>query len=229
MSAHRYGVVLFDFDHTLLDSDASLAGAYDVTMRGVGVDDPSAVYPIFDQINRSLWLRVEAHELSPNEVRVRRFEQLIDRLGLDADADSMASAFVDGLVDCGELLPGAQTLLDDLAGEHRLALVTNGIGSVQRGRLARLGIDRYFETVTISGEVGVNKPGAEIFDLTFDDMVVTDRDDVVMVGDNLGSDVLGGINAGIDTIWFNPGRVEAGDPVPTHTVATLMEVSPLVR
>lgn len=223
-----YRTVLFDLDHTLLDSDASMAGAYETTMRSVGVDDPDSVYPVFERINQALWRRVEAHELSPNDVRVRRFEQLLDELGVDADPDAMAKTFVNGLIACGELYPGADTLLDELAGRRRLGLVTNGIGKVQRGRLERLGLGRYFDVVTVSGEVGVNKPGREIFDITLDAMGVRDRSRTVMVGDNLGSDIAGGINAGIDTIWFDPEGQDGADPTPTHIARSLSEIGSLV-
>lgn len=225
----RYDTVLFDLDHTLLDSDASLAGAYEVTMRSVGVADPASFYPAFDRINRSLWRRVEAHELSPNDVRVLRFCELTAELGIDADPEEMAATFVEGLITHGELFAGARALLDELVAARRLALVTNGIGRVQRGRIARLGLDVYFEVVTVSGEVGVNKPGREIFDITFDALGVADRSSSVMVGDNLGSDVAGGSNAGVDTIWFNPADEAPGEHTPTHTVGALSEISSLVR
>lgn len=226
----RYDVVLFDLDHTLLDSDASMRGAYETTMHSVGIADADAVYPTFDRINQALWRRVEAHELSPNEVRVRRFEELLVELGIDGDAEVMAKTFVKGLVDCGELYDGAVELLEDLAGRARLGMVTNGIGKVQRGRIDRLGLAGYFDVVTISGEVGTNKPGREIFDMTLDAMNAPDRRRCVMIGDNLGSDILGGINADVDTIWFNPDGREATDEItPTAEVRSLPEIRERIR
>lgn len=226
-----YDVVLFDFDHTLLDSDASLAGAFDRSMATVGITDRAELercYIDFDRINQALWRRVEAQEISPNEVRVRRFEDLISTLELDGDAEVMAEAFVDGLIGCGELYDGALELLDDLRVRCRLGMVTNGIGRVQRERIARLGLASYFDAVVISGEVGASKPGVEIFELTFDAFGVSDRSTSLMVGDSLTSDIQGAANAGIDSAWFNPGGAAAGTAMPTHQVASLGDVARLV-
>ncbi len=226
-----YEVVLFDFDHTLLDSDASLAGAFDLAMETVGITDRADLdrcHVDFDRINQALWQRVEAQEISPNEVRVRRFEQLIATLELDGDAEQMAEAFVAGLIACGELYDGAVELLDDLSTRCRLGMVTNGIGRVQRERLARLELASYFDAVVISGEVGASKPGSEIFRITFDAMSVSDRSTSLMVGDSLSSDIKGASNAGIDSVWFNPGGDSAGASEATHHVASLDEIARLI-
>lgn len=227
-----YDVVLFDFDHTLLDSDTSLAGAFGRSMRSAGVSDADEIarcYPDFDRINQALWRKVEQQEISPNDVRVRRFEEFIGVLGLNGDAVAMADAFVEGLIVCGELYDGARELLEDLAGRCRLGMVTNGIGRVQRGRLERLALAGSFEAVVISGEVGTSKPGAEIFDITCEAMGVVDRSKVLMVGDSLSSDIRGAMNATIDSAWFNPhGNASSADVAATHVVGGLAEISELV-
>lgn len=227
-----YDVVLFDFDHTLLDSDTSLSGAFDRSMRSAGLHDADEIdrcYPDFDRINQALWRQVEAQQISPNDVRVRRFEELIGVLGLDGDAVAMADAFVDGLIVCGELYDGARELLDDLGGRCRLGMVTNGIGRVQRGRLERLALGASFEAVVISGEVGTSKPGAEIFDITCEAMGVADRSSVLMVGDSLSSDIRGANNATIDSAWFNPHKsAPSNDVAATHVVGSLEEISALI-
>jgi 2-haloacid dehalogenase len=77
---------------------------------------------------------------------------------------------------------------------------------VQRSRLARSPLERYFADVVISEEVGVSKPDAGIFDVAFEGMGHPEKKDVLIVGDSLTSDMRGGIEYGIDTCWFNPER-----------------------
>lgn len=220
----RYPIVLFDLDHTLMDSDASSAAAFDATMRSIDVDPTAEVFAIYDRLNQALWRRVEAGEISPNEVKVRRFEQLLGELGVAGDPDLMGATFVQALTDHGGLYDGALELLDALAGSVRMAMVTNGIGPVQRGRIERLGISSYFEVLSISGELHTSKPGAQIFDHTLAEMGVTDRSTVVMIGDSLASDIAGGINAGIDTIWFDQHGTEDGRGAATHEASSLHSV-----
>ncbi|MFK8023447.1 MAG: YjjG family noncanonical pyrimidine nucleotidase [Ilumatobacter sp.] len=228
MTSPRYSTVLFDLDHTLLDSDASHAVAFDTTMQSIGVEPTSDAFNVFDRLNQALWRRVEAGDIGPNDVRVLRFEQLTAELGVRADPVEMGETFVQGLTDHGELYAGGLELLERLSGVVRIGMVTNGIGSVQRGRIERLGIGRHFDAVAISGELGVSKPDPRIFDIVLSELGVESRDSVVMVGDSLSSDIAGAVNASIDSIWFDPGQTSADALEPTHRVMNLADVLDLV-
>ena len=224
----RFTTVLFDLDLTLYDSDTSFAAAFDTTVRSVGLEPTDEVFAVFDRINGELWGAVEAGRISPNDVRVTRFERLTGELGVAGDAEEMGATFLQVLTDVGELYPGAAELLDDLSNRFVLGMVTNGIGSVQRGRIARLGLERHFDAISISGELAVSKPGRAIFDHTLAQLGATDRSEVVMIGDSLSSDIAGARNAGIASIWFNPNGAEHGETVPTHQASTLEEIHALL-
>ena len=140
----------------------------------------------------------------------------------------MGAMFVQGLTDHGELYNGALALLESLAGRVRVAMVTNGIGPVQRGRLDRLGIGDFFETVAISGELGMSKPDPAIFDHTLGVLDVRDRSSVVMVGDSLVSDIAGAANASIDSIWFAPSDAVSGPVEPTFRADRLNAIADLL-
>ncbi len=224
----RYTTVLFDLDHTLLDSDASEQAAFEQTMRSIDVEPSDPMFEIYDRVNQALWRRVEAGAISPNDVKVQRFEQLLEALSIDADPAAMGATFVQGLADHGDLYIGARELLDDLHGRVRMGMVTNGIGATQRGRIHRLELGHYFETVTISGELGISKPDPQIFAHTLAAMEVVDQSEVVMIGDNLASDIAGAASAGIDSIWFNQNGHTGSGPAPTHTVTSLGDLLALL-
>ena len=115
----------------------------------------------------------------------------------------------------------AREVLDSLAGTATLALITNGIGEVQRTRIERLAIEHYFDAIVISGEVGKAKPGTEIFDIVFERLDAPDKETALIIGDNLGSDIQGGINYGIDTCWYNPGGRNSNGVTATHEIVDL--------
>jgi YjjG family noncanonical pyrimidine nucleotidase len=217
----KYTTLLFDLDHTLFDSDVAEAEAFDDTLQSVGASPPSDYFDTFARINTDLWTKVEKGELSPNEVRYLRFQQLIDATDLKADAAEMGDRYVWGLGNNGDLYPGTREVIDSLTGTVTLALITNGIGEVQRTRIDRLAIDHYFASIVISGEVGEAKPGTEIFDIVFDQLGGPDKQTALIIGDNLGSDILGGINYGIDTCWFNPNSRDSNGMTVTHEIADL--------
>ncbi len=224
-----YSTILFDLDHTLFDSDASELGAFEATMRAVGIDQSDRHLPAYLAINRALWAAVERHELSPGRVRLLRFERLVVEARLDADPGVMADLFVEGLASHGELYPGALAVLDRLAEDATLALLTNGLSEVQRTRLDRLGIAGHFDAVVISAEIGCSKPAAAFFDVAFEMLGGPPRDTALMVGDSLSADVRGAADYGVATCWYNPnGRSAAADAGVDHQIGDLAELPDLV-
>lgn len=227
MTPPRYPVVCIDFDHTLLDSDASEALAFEATMRGAGVADPAVRFPTFDRINTAMWAAVEAGEMAAGDVRLARFRQFVAEERITADPQHLADTYAHGLATCGELFPDALPALQALRATARLALVTNGVSDIQRTRIDRLGIAALFDAIVISSEVGVSKPGGAFFDVVFDALGSPDRSGVLMVGDSLTSDMRGGIDYGLDTCWFNPGGAATDLPV-TYEIARLGDLPDIV-
>lgn len=226
-----YTTILLDLDHTLLDSDASERLAFEAALGRAGVVDPVRYLPTYDAINRALWARVELGELRPIEVRTLRFAQLIAATGIAASPDALADAYAAGLAAHGELYPGVRDVLDalDAVPGVSLALVTNGLSEVQRARIERLGLTRYFDAIAISAELGSAKPHPAIFEFVFGQLGAPARTTAVMVGDSLTSDIQGGRNAGIATCWYNPHRRACDAGLVDHDIATLDGLLPLVR
>ncbi len=220
-----YSTVLFDLDHTLLDSDESEAAAFAHTLRFAGVDDPETLLDTYRRINLAMWAQVEAGTMAANDVRTKRFESFNQVAGVDADPVAMGEVFVEGLGSFGRLYPGAFEMLEAVGAVAALGLVTNGISEVQRARIARLEIERFFDAVVISSEVSASKPGAAIFDIAFERLGQPDRSSTVMVGDSLSSDMAGGHGYGIATCWYNPrGNQAAVDFELDHVVTALGDV-----
>lgn len=225
MSIRQYSTILLDLDHTLFDSDASETAAFGRVMREAGDGETSRHASVFRRINLELWAAVERGETTPQRVRTHRFERLVDETGLDADPQVLADLYVAGLASNGELYQGTNQVLDALARHATIALITNGLSDVQRGRIERLGIARYFDAVVISAEVDTSKPGTAIFDIAFDRLGGPEKSSALMVGDSLTSDIRGGTNYGIATCWYNPLQKQAGphDRV-THEIRKLQEL-----
>ena len=98
--------------------------------------------------------------------------------------------------------------------------MTNGVASAQHGRFARSPLRDLFPHVFISEEVGYAKPDPRFFQVVVDRLGIRDTRRAVVVGDNLISDIGGGNAAGMDTIWYNPGRFPPwAPPVPTWEAA----------
>jgi len=107
-----------------------------------------------------------------------------------------------------------------------MALITNGLKSVQEPRLASSGLDRFFSPIVISEDVGVAKPHPVIFERVLDHHPGVKRDQVLMIGDSLSSDIAGAHAAGLDSCWYNPSgtRRTEDEPAPTYTISRLEHI-----
>ncbi len=226
----RYPWLIFDADNTLYDFDAAERNAFIELMNGYAAAPPDDLYPLYQSINHDVWHEFEAGRIGADEVKVLRFERLFERLGLRAGAGEASMRYLDFLGRHNELLPGARALLEHLRKRHRLLLLTNGLTQVQRARFGSSEIASLFEDIIISEEVGAAKPQAAIFEIAHERMGRPAKRDVLMIGDKLSSDIAGGRNFGLDTVWYNPRRLPPpAEPRPTHTITSLSELPALVE
>lgn len=224
----RYTTLLFDLDNTLFDASSCEPAAFEYALASGGVAEPAGYWNTFTDINDALWAAVVRQELTPNEVQARRFADLVEAAGLDADPVRLANEYVVGMGAYGDLYPGTLELLDELGRRAALGLVTNGLGEVVRARIDRLELEPLFDAIVISGEVGVSKPSEAIFDLAFAALGQPDKTSVLMIGDSLSSDIAGATNYGIAACWYNPSAKPHPDGVRIdHTITSLDELPQL--
>ena len=215
----RYSVVLLDADNTLFDFDLAEHKALRLALEAHGIPCTQEAEETYVAVNRDLWAAFDRGEITQPDLVVARFARTLDALGLTGDADALNRDYLARLGEQSDLLPGALEFCEALAPHCTLALLTNGVASVQHGRLSRSPIGRFFPHPFISQELGCQKPQPEFFSAVFRALDLTDLSRAVMVGDTLGSDILGGIRAGVDTVWFNPKHLPGrADIAPTHTV-----------
>ena len=202
----RYKWILFDADNTLFDYDAAEFGALSATFNELGRPLTPEDRATYREINHQNWQAYERGEITQVVLRTRRFAQFLAALGLAEDPDAVSQRYLFHLGNRTDLVEGALPLVEALDGRVGQMIITNGLKDVQRSRLGQSDIGRFFSDIVISEEVGVAKPDGRIFDVAFDLMGNPHKTEVLIVGDSLTSDMQGGLNYGIDTCWFNPGK-----------------------
>ena len=141
----------------------------------------------------------------------------------------MCADHIDALGSSAILLPGALPLCRSLrqAG-HRLYLITNAVAAVQSRRFAASAIAPYFEDVFISDTVGCGKPQKAYFDHIFQAVPGLRRDNCLVIGDSLSSDIRGANNAGLPCCWYNPGGLERPEDLRIdYEARSLEEILPI--
>lgn len=127
------------------------------------------------------------------------------------------------------LTESTKNMLCELRKSARLVLLTNGDRQVQREKIEACGVSGFFDAIVVGGEQSEEKPARSIF-LHCCDLVSVKPEDCVMVGDNLDTDIQGGLNAGFKaTIWLNNNPQVNSNPSPTphytiHSVNSLPEI-----
>jgi 2-haloacid dehalogenase len=212
----HYPWLWFDADGTLFDYNRAEAAALRSTFDSLTLPFEDSYLDIYRKINHGLWQALERQEITQAVLRNRRFELLMEAIQVTGSPEQMSSTYVEQLSICSELIDGAYEILQALHEKSQIAIVTNGLQSVQRGRLAHSSIRSFINELIISEEIGAAKPGRAFFDAAFARCGHPAKSDVLIVGDSLTSDIQGGVDYGIDTCWYNP----IGDPGPDDVVIT---------
>ena len=224
----KYEFLLFDADNTLLDFDANESVSIRVTLQAFGIEPNDQMVALYSGINRKYWKMYDEGILTQAQVLLKRFEELFDVLGMDCDAREAEGHYRAQLGRGCQVIPGAAELLELLEGKYRLILVTNGVVQTQYPRMRNSGLDKYFEKMFVSEEVGFHKPEKGFFDHVFSHVEGFNREKALIIGDSLSSDIRGGQNAGIDTCHFDRHRTGSGDARPTFTVHDFDELKKLL-
>ncbi len=221
-------VLLWDIDGTLLDFQAvekkALQKCFDKFAFGVITDEMIERYR---PINHRYWAALERGEMSKDTILVERFDEFLRLEGLD---NTVAVEFNhEYQIQLGEnfvfVKNGSKvTNFFKEKGFDQYA-ATNGTKVAQIGKLKNSGLDQIFTKAYISEEIGHEKPTSGFFDKIKEDLKEFSTEEMIMIGDSLTSDIKGGNDAGIDTVWFNPKCIDNKSGIkPTYEIRDLCEL-----
>ena len=222
--------LFLDLDDTLLDFGEAERHGIIRTLRELGIAPTEETLALYSRINQQQCERFERGEISREQVLIERFSLLFQALGGTHDPEDAKNRYRRYLGIGHWFVPGAEALLSWLAPRFRLYLASNGVADTQYSRLESAGISHYFQKIFISEDTGFHKPEKGYFDYCFARIPDFDPKKTVMVGDSLTSDILGGKNAGITTVWVNPERrLPHPEIVPDYEIESLAQLEALLE
>lgn len=208
----RYRFLLFDADKTLLDFDTDMLHAFQATYAACfGSQRPysPALLEQYEACNDRWWKKLERGECTKPQLFAGRFQDFLQETGLIGQPEEINRLYFENLAQGGALLPGALELVRDLSGAYQLYIVTNGNAASQRTRLAHSGLLSYVGDVFVSEDAGAAKPDKRYFDYVFSRIPGFEKEEALLIGDSLTSDMRGAQNGGIDGLWYCPLGGEA--------------------
>ncbi len=196
--------ILFDLDDTIFDFKKSEAVAISNTLSELGAVPSAFIIKRYSEINDSMWKQLEKGTLTREQILVMRFAVLFEEFGIQANPAETRKIYEKHLSSGHFFIDGALDVIKKLYKKYNLYIVSNGTATVQKGRLESSGIEKYFKKIFISQNIGYNKPDIRFFKKVFEQIENFRSDEIIIVGDSLTSDIQGGINAGIKTVWYCP-------------------------
>ena len=199
--------LLFDFDNTLVDFHDSSHKAFAKTFKAHDLEYSNDIYQKYKIINKGIWSKFEKGEITTDDIRRDRFAQLFELLNIThLDPVQFNASYIDDIIFYTELYPGVRQLLNNLEGRFRMSIVTNGLKEAQRARIKKVSIENYFSEIIVSDEIGFAKPDSRYFDIVHEQIGEPNKEEVLVIGDNLKSDILGANDFGYKSCWIGTGE-----------------------
>lgn len=221
--------VLIDIDNTLLDFAKSARRSIELCFEARGLNYSDNVFEVFYKINEELWKRIERREITKQDMYGKRWTSIFRELGIQADGMAFEREFRSTLSGIAEPVDNAVELLDYLNGKYPLYAASNSSFEHQRKRMTQADMLKYFKKMYVSETVGALKPAKEFFDFCLRDIGNITPEETVIIGDSLTSDILGGCQYGLKTVWYNPdGLPIPKSPSPDYTVTSLLEIKSIL-
>ena len=203
--------VLWDVDGTLLDFDAAERAAIRAMFSEFGLGEcADAMLARYSEINIGFWQRLERGELSKIQVLTGRFEQFFGEYGIRPDiVPEFNAKYQLALGDTIVYRDDSLNVVKALKGKVKQYVVSNGTVAAQTKKLERSKLGELMDGVFLSERLGIEKPNIRFFE-------------------KVSSDIRGGMNAGIKTCWYNPGRKPVPEDYrPDYVISDLHELETL--
>jgi len=213
----KYKNIFIDLDKTIWDFDRNTQLTFleifeKYELKTLGISDLDSFFQAYTIINDMLWALYRENKIKKEVLTIRRFELTLQEFGIDdlILATHMAEDFVTLSPLKSILFPFSHEALTYLNERYTLHIITNGFEEVQQKKLDVCDLRKYFSTITTSEEAGVKKPEAGIFEMALAKAVAKPNESL-MIGDDLLVDMAGARFTGMDTLFFNPQRLDHND------------------
>lgn len=228
--------IVFDLDGTLVDQEGAERDALRLLYEREFKLDPKPTYSVFLRDWRNVaddyLQRFLDNKMGFDEQRIKRFEALYAKYGAvcpQGEAERLHQRY-------GALYETQWRAFDETEGVllelkkagYRLGVITNGDGASQRGKIKAAGLQAYFESIIVSGEVKVAKPDPGIFRLS-EQAFGLKPEAMAYVGDRVDADVKGGLGAGWITVWLDRKGMPPLDEAGVLVANKLAELSGLLE
>ncbi len=188
--------IYFDLDGTLITYGKDFHDLFEAAM-GFQVDKEVHEY-------RTEQLLGNIKEMKEKPYR-NALEKVEEKYELGIDPEKAAERRIETELDSVQPHQELVNVLKKLSENHKIGILTNGVGEVQRKKIEKLGIEEHVDEIIISNPEGVRKPDPKIFQLAKERL---NAENYIYIGDTYEEDILPAKEQGFKTIYVS-GEKEA--------------------
>lgn len=230
----RYKKLLFDLDNTLVNDDENRKHAMEKILIERKEKVNSEKLERFIEIDNQFWKdRAEGkikdpYEFKNNEektewVRAQRFIKYFD-ITLE-EAIKVNEKYIEFLKCNIVPIKNSTEIIKYLyEKKYEIFIITNGAINAVNSKLEKIEVQRYIKDIFSAEEAGHMKPHNEFFEGFFNKINSFEKEEMLIIGDELEKDMLGGIQNGIDTCWFNPKKLDNSQYKVNYEINDLLEL-----
>ena len=205
MKRNMYKAIFLDIDDTIFNFERCSQNALRHTCLALEVPYNQQAYMEFRRIDDTLWKEQKSGHISVEDVLRIRAERFMAFLGCPSLSLVYREHFAECLSEEVDLEPFAQESIKKLSSFVKLYAASNGSLTMQEARLKKVGLLSCFTELYVSDDIGFEKPDIRFFAEALK-RSGWQKEDALMVGDSLSSDVEGANRFGMDCCWYNPKR-----------------------
>lgn len=229
----QYRNLFIDLDDTLYNFSAASREAfmetYDLLHYERFFDSFDHYISIYEPYNLELWRIYGEGKITKAELNRQRYSYPLERVGINDQelADTFCHEALSRIPTKNRLIDGAIELLEYLRPKYRMYILSNGFTELQSHKMRTTGIDKYFDALILSEEIGVNKPDRKLYEHALQ-KTASKLEESIMIGDMFETDIVGAANIGMRQIYFNPKMKENCTFTPTYMVTGLLQIKDIL-
>lgn len=226
----KYKKLIFDLDNTILDFRDTEEKALKKIITTYELPYTTETIQSYKEINHGLWQKLEQGKITREKLFTSRFFLFLEKFGIEVDGEKVENMYRKALGEGFLMMDHAHEILTILKKSgYELYAGTNGVAKTQKQRLAGADLNHFFEDIFISEEIGVEKPDPQFFQYIFETLNSHNKEEYLMIGDSLTSDIKGAQNVGIDSVWYNFADIKVDTKVvpSTYSITNLLDLLPL--
>jgi putative hydrolase of the HAD superfamily len=227
--------IIFDLDDTLFDHRGSSRLALSKLKNSHSCFDAVTL----DEIEKKhLEMLEEIHInkvltglMTVPEARIERIRSLFRLANFDADdfqVEKSAAYYKSCYESSWQSVPGAKELLQTLKKKYKIGVISNNLLEEQNRKILKCGFDGLIDELTVSDEYKINKPDIRLFQILLDKLGIN-ADEAVLIGDAWNADIIGAVNAGIKSVWFNRFNLPCPDSTICKEINSFLPIGDVLK